>query len=53
MNINIINAVYCLRHDSIVSLKKCKFGMGQPCPFYKRENNRSDGIRELICSYVD
>ena len=50
MNINIIDAVYCLWQDSIVTLSVCK-GARKICQYYKGERIRTDGTRELICGY--
>lgn len=54
MNINIIDAVYCPKYNTIVSLDVCKFSArmnGVMCSYYKKERTRMDGIRELICSH--
>jgi len=52
MRLNIIDAVYCLKEDLIVSIAVCKRGQNyKSCPFYRKEKTRSDGVKELICAY--
>jgi len=52
MHLNIFDAVYCPRHDVILSLAVCKKGLtNEGCSCYEKETVRNDGVRELICSY--